>query len=115
MSNAFYDYTLFATIIFAVIGLIGWYKIFEKAGEKGWKALIPIYNVFVVFKIINSTPLLIIPLCIPIASIITEIYMFYRLSKSYGHGIPFTIGLIVLPFIFLCILGFSKDEYRLIE
>ena len=43
---------LFASIGTIIILAVGWYvlqaiaywKIFEKAGEPGWKALIPIYN-----------------------------------------------------------------------
>ena len=38
-------------IILAVILIIAWWRIFEKAGEKGWKAIIPIYNVYILFRI----------------------------------------------------------------
>lgn len=46
--------------IILVIGLIsyiltviaGW-KIFEKAGEKGWKSLIPIYSTYIFYKIVG--------------------------------------------------------------
>lgn len=53
----------FAALILASIGTIvilavGWYvllaiaywKIFEKAGEPGWKALIPFYNTYSQYK-----------------------------------------------------------------
>ena len=35
-----------AMIIICALVLIAWWKIFEKAGEKGWKVLIPIYNIY---------------------------------------------------------------------
>ena len=35
----------------AVIAIIAWWKLFEKAGEKGWKAIIPVYNTYILFKI----------------------------------------------------------------
>ena len=38
-------------IILGVILIIAWWRIFEKAGEKGWKALIPIYDLYILFKI----------------------------------------------------------------
>ena len=43
---------IFAVIIALYVFLIiaGW-KIFTKAGEKGWKSIIPIYNVYVLLKI----------------------------------------------------------------
>jgi len=36
-----------------LIPIIGYWRLFEKAQEKGWKALIPFYNTFVFFRIIR--------------------------------------------------------------
>ena len=33
-----------------VVTIISWWKIFTKAGEKGWKSLIPIYSGYVLIK-----------------------------------------------------------------
>jgi|GEM_PF-584415 len=38
-------------LIFAVITVIGMWKIFSKAGEEGWASLIPFYNRYVLFKV----------------------------------------------------------------
>ena len=38
------------TAIGILLIIAGW-RIFEKAGEKGWKILIPIYDVYILFKI----------------------------------------------------------------
>ena len=40
--------------IIAAVIIISWWKIFEKAGEKGWKALIPVYNIFIWFKVAEN-------------------------------------------------------------
>lgn len=42
-------------LVFYVLTVIASWKIFEKAGEKGWKALIPIYNTYIMYKITNMT------------------------------------------------------------
>lgn len=42
-------------IAFYVLVVIASWKIFEKAGEKGWKALIPIYNIYILFKIVGMS------------------------------------------------------------
>ena len=44
---------LFALLFYYVISAIASWKIFEKAGEKGWKALIPIYNTYILYKIVG--------------------------------------------------------------
>ena len=39
------------SIAIYVLQVIGWWKIFTKAGEAGWKSLIPFYNLYILFKI----------------------------------------------------------------
>ena len=40
-------------IMFAVLQIIAAWKVFEKAGEKGWKSLIPFYNIYILFKVLG--------------------------------------------------------------
>lgn len=44
---------LLAIFIFYILIVIANWKIFEKAGEAGWKSIIPIYNIYIMFKIVN--------------------------------------------------------------
>lgn len=48
---------------------------------------------------------------IPIVNIVVLIIVYNDPSKSFGHGVGFTIGLIFLSPIFLCILGFGSSRY----
>ena len=43
-----------ACCVIAAIIIVSWWKIFEKAGDKGWKALIPVYNVFTWFNVAEN-------------------------------------------------------------
>ena len=38
-------------IAFVILMIVALWKIFKKAGEPGWKSLIPIYNAYILFKI----------------------------------------------------------------
>ena len=40
-------------LAFIVAVIAGWWMMFEKAGEAGWKSIIPIYNVIVLLKIVG--------------------------------------------------------------
>ena len=40
-----------ASIAVAILMIVAMWKLFTKAGEKGWKSLIPIYDVYILFKI----------------------------------------------------------------
>ena len=44
---------LIGILIFYILYIIANWKIFTKAGEPGWKSLIPIYNVYIMYKIVN--------------------------------------------------------------
>lgn len=103
----------------AVVQLIGMWKVFTKAGEAGWKCLIPIYNIVILFKISGISPWLvlcyllsIIPFVGWIVMLGLQIYLAINLSKAFGMGSGFAAGLFFLTPIFTCILGFGKAEYQ---
>ncbi len=101
-------------IYLAVVVLIvaAWWKIFQKAGEEGWKAIIPIWNILILLKIVGREWWWIILMLIPIVNLVIWIIVSIDLAKSFARGTGFAIGLIFLPFIFALILGFGADTYR---
>jgi hypothetical protein len=86
------------------------WKIFSKAGQPGWASIVPIYNYIVWCKIVGRPAwwVLLLLICFPIFYIILSI----DLAKSFGKGVGFGIGLILLPFIFALILGFGSAQYQ---
>lgn len=98
-------------IVFIVLFVAAYWRIFTKAGQPGWAAIIPIYNIIVWLRIIGRPWWWIFLLFIPIVNIVIEIMMIHELSKSYGHGVGFTLGLIFLSPIFILILAFGGSRY----
>ena len=98
-------------IALTVLEIIAMWKIFAKAGEAGWKSIIPIYNMYILYKITFGNGLFFLFLLIPVADIIIQIICDVKLAKAFGHGIGFGIGLIFLSPIFTMILGFNDDTY----
>lgn len=91
---------------------IGMWKVFEKAGQPGWGALIPIYNLLLLMKIIGQEDSRVIFYFIPIYNIIIGIEDFGVLAKSFGKESGFGIGLLLLPFVFWPMLGFGTAQYN---
>ncbi len=85
---------------------------FTKAGEAGWKSIIPIYNLIVLLKIVGREWWWVILFLIPIVGFIVWIIVALDLAKSFGRGTGFGIGLIFLTPIFALILGFGSDTYQ---
>lgn len=105
-------------IAIAVIQIVAMWKLFNKAGEKGWKSIIPIYNMVTLFKISGLSPWLIlvylaaiIPFIGWIAPIAMTAVLAYKLAKSFGKDGGWAVGLYFLPSIFYMILAFGKSEY----
>ena len=96
---------------FWIIFIIAGWKVFEKAGQAGWKVLIPFYNYYIILKIVGRPGWWLILYFIPIVNIVILIIVMVDLSKSFGHGVGFALGLIFLGWIFWLILGFGSSRY----
>ena len=107
----FGTFMIIALVVF-VLSVIATWRIFTKAGEEGWKAIIPIYNTIILLKIVGRPWWWLLLMLIPVVGIVIAVIVFYDLSKSFGHGVGFTVGLLLLSIVFLMILGFGADTYR---
>ena len=97
-------------VVLTVLMIAAMWKIFVKAGQPGWAAIIPIYNWIVWCKIVGRPAwwVLLLLICFPIFFIILSI----DLAKSFGKGGGFSVGLILLSIIFFPILGFGSATYQ---
>ena len=125
-----YETTGLTGVVLSVVWYIlilatGW-KMYEKANEPGWKSIIPIYNTYTCYKFTWDTKIFwIYILCtalgevlpsllgslVSLAATVLMIVQLYKLSKAFGHGVGFTVGLFFLRPIFLLILGFGGSVY----
>ena len=116
--GAFLGVMIVIALVVAILQLAGMWKVFTKAGEKGWKCIIPIYNLVILFRISGLSPWIIcgyflafIPVIGWLISLGITIYQCNSLAKAFGKDVGYTIGLILLPTIFYMILGFGKSQY----
>lgn len=111
-SAAIFYYSIFAVLIIGI--RVGLYKLFEKAGESGWKAFIPIYSDVVWLKIIGKPLWWVVLTLIPVARTLVKISMNIDLVKSFGQ---YTFGAhvlaVILPFYYFPKLGFDPAKQYL--
>ena len=98
-------------LILSVILIISHWKIYTKAGKPGWASIIPIYNVIVLLEIVGKPIWWIFLIIFPCTSLIFAVWTINLLSKSFGQGTGFTLGLLFLSFIFYPILAFGNYQY----
>ncbi|HWZ21528.1 MAG TPA: DUF5684 domain-containing protein, partial [Cytophagaceae bacterium] len=87
---------IYLAIIVLVIASI--WKVYEKANQPGWAAIVPIYNIVVLLNIVGKPTWWIILMIIPIVNIVIFIIVYHNLSLSFGKDGGFTAGLILLGF-----------------
>ncbi|HPS50893.1 MAG: DUF5684 domain-containing protein [Bacteroidales bacterium] len=98
-------------IMAIVVEIVGAWFMFEKAGEPGWAAIIPIYNYLIGIKIAGKPWWYILLMLIPFVNLIIYIIILDGLAKSFGKSSGFTLGLFFFRFIFIPILGFGNSVY----
>ena len=134
---AFLVILLVITIILAVITIIANWKLFEKAGEPGWSAIIPFYSSYQMAKIGTGNETLCwtfvglsivdfvlgrikgdngiivtLALLVSLALLVISCYVYYKYTQSFGQSTGMCIlAIFFAPIIFLIMALSSSTEY----
>lgn len=101
---------VYVALIVAIIA--GVWKTFEKAGEPGWAAIVPIYNGMVLAKIAGKEMWWGLLLIIPCVGIVISFILCIEVAKRFGKDTLFGILLALFGFIFFPVLGFGSAQYQ---
>lgn len=117
-----------------LLDVIGKWFMFIKMGEPGWKSIIPIYSDYIIFKNVWQSLYFFILIAVNIANAFLTVhaggetgsYLItllrcaafviaflenIKLSRSFGHGYLFGLGLLIFNPLFTMILGFGSSVY----
>ena len=117
-----------------ILDVIGKWFMFAKMGEAGWKSIIPIFSDYIIFKRVWQPVYFIVFVAVNICSALmnsgnsgdTVNYLAnllncaafviaflenIKLSRSFGHGYLFALGLLIFNPLFTMILGFGSSVY----
>ena len=114
----------FIILLVIIVALVANWKLFIKLGEPGWKSIIPFYSDYICFsKYWGNGWMFLVPVGLSLLSMIPVIGLLfsvitlcfvclhaYKIAEAFGEGIGFTIGLVILPFVFKLILAFDKKH-----
>lgn len=100
-------------VIIAVVAIVALWKIFVKAGEPGWAAIIPLYNTYTLVKIAGLNPLLFLLFLVPVVNVVFAIYVMIKVGEAFGKSVGWSvIFLVILSFIGMLMLGFGSETYN---
>lgn len=127
----------FLVVVWYVLQVIAYWRIFNKFGEPGWKSLIPVYRTYMQYKATWDSKMVLVAIVLIVLSfldqveaapnvaavltviaaiagigvVVVDIIGKHKLSQAFGHGVGFTLGLVFLDPIFKLILGFGGSRY----
>ena len=124
----------FGLLALAVLIFIAWCRILIKGNRNWWGMFIPFYGSYLQYEVAGVPGFFWTSLiCTIVSAVLTGIapqigsfltavtgilsivlYIIHciKLSKAFGHGGGFAVGLILLNPIFIMILGFGRSTYQ---
>jgi hypothetical protein len=122
--------------VVVVVAVVGLWRVFTKAGERGWGCLVPVYNTILFLRIarrpawwlglfllpplagwiwlaLNPLSLGGLGLLAAWAMISNALFLvvLVGLARNFGKGFGFALGLFLLPWIFYPVLGLGRSEF----
>lgn len=99
-------------LLLAIIIIAAMWRVFEKAGEAGWKALIPIYNLYVLVAIVGKPWWwFLIILCVPLVGFIFYLLVCLALAQKFNKSPLYGVLLCFFGFIMFPLLAFDDSTY----
>ena len=104
---------LLVYLLIGIVAIVAMWKLFEKAGQPGWAAIIPIYNTYTLIKVAGRPGWWLLLLFVPFVNFVVLIVLSLDIAKNFGKSTAFAIfGLIIFSIIGYLILGFGDAEYK---
>ena len=102
-----------SSIMATVLTIAGFWFLFVKANEDGWKAIVPLYNLYTAFDIVYGNGLKALLLLIPIFNIAVIVMFYFRLAQVFGKSTLISILTVIFSPIMLLVIAFTPDSsYR---
>lgn len=100
-------------LVVAVFYIAVMWKVFTKAGQPGWAAIIPIYNTYVLCKVAGRPGWWLLLFFVPLVNIVVLIMLCLDVARMFGKSGAFGFfGLFLFGFIGYPILAFGDARYQ---
>jgi hypothetical protein len=112
MSTQMKSVDIVVYVLIALLMVAATWKIFSKAKQPGWTAIIPVYSTVVLLRVVRRPWWWTIWYIIPVINVVVHYIVSRRLSRAFGKGGGYTFLLFWLPFIGFPMLGFGEAKYK---
>ena len=95
-----------------ILIIVSMWFIFRKAGESGFKSIVPFYNFYVLMEISGKPGWWFILLFVPVVGLAIQLLAMLSLAEEFGRSAAFAVGMIFLPMFFFPMLAFGESKYE---
>ena len=99
-------------LVACILIIVAQWIIFQRAGQAGWKCLIPFYNMYILMQISGKPGWWMFLLLVPLVGVVILLLAMLSLAKKFRRSELFGVGLFLLPMIFFPVLAFGGSEYE---
>ncbi|MEU4801837.1 DUF5684 domain-containing protein [Actinosynnema sp. NPDC023587] len=106
-------FPIIISLVIAVLMIAAMWKVFAKAGQPGWAAIIPIYNIYVLLKVAGRPGWWLILFIIPVVNLVMSVILALDVAKAFGKsGVFGFFGLWLFGIVGYPVLGFGSARYQ---
>lgn len=100
-------------IVAVLLAIIGWWRVFTKAGKPGWASIVPIYNIYVLLQIAGRPGWWLLLYLVPFVNVVVHIVVAIDVAKRFGQTTGFGVIMLwlLMPFGYM-ILGYGNATYK---
>ena len=111
MEGAAIGGVLLFELALVVLMIASMWRVFTKAGQPGWAAIVPIYNMVVLMQVAKKPIWWVLLMFIPLVNLVILILASIAVAENFRRGVGFALGLAFLGFIFYPILAWGDSTY----
>lgn len=89
--------------------------LFAKTGVERWKAWVPVLNTYTWLRLGGQNGNWAWAALVPYGALATNVFLYigmHRTGRAFGKGAGFLVLGVLLPWLWLAVLGFGRCEYR---
>lgn len=105
----------FGVLFIGFLYICSVWRVYEKAGKKGWYCIIPIWSQLQEADMSFNCCWLGLLFYIPACNAIYYLIYNYSIACRFGKSSDFAVGNAILPFVFMPLIAFGNCEYRKLE
>ncbi len=108
-------FLILIAIVLFLVKLVSIWQIFKKLSIASWKAIVPIYNIWILLDLLDIPLWMIFLIVVPFVNFlgipVMIILIGWTMGKACHKNTLFCLGMAVLPIIFFPILSFSNFDF----